>query len=65
MALAIEFFESNDELIRLALEVTSRNERGIALYRKFGFDEEGIKRKAFKVGDHYDDLVIMARIKAA
>lgn len=63
MALAVDFFEANDELTRLALEVSLRNERGIALYRRFGFAEEGIKRKAFKVGGQYDDLVIMARIK--
>ena len=63
MTLAVDFFEANDELTRLTLEVSARNERGIALYRAFGFAEEGIKRKAFKVGAQYDDLVIMARIK--
>ena len=63
MKLAVNFFESNDELTRLALEVSARNERGIALYRNFGFQEEGIKRMAFKVGDEYDDLLVMARLK--
>ena len=65
MTLAVGFFERNDELTRLSLEVSMRNERGIALYRNFGFNDEGIKRMAFKVGDDYHDLLIMARLKTA
>ena len=63
MSLAIEYFEENEHLKRLSLEVSMRNERGIALYRKFGFTDEGIKKMAFKFGDDYDDLLIMALLK--
>lgn len=50
-------------LVRVELEVFADNERGIALYRRFGFVEEGRKRKAcFRDGEHID-AVLMARVR--
>ena len=48
-------------LERIELEAFSSNERAIALYRKFGFEEEGCKKRAVKLNGRYDDLIEMAR----
>lgn len=45
---------------RIELEVLASNEAGIALYKKFGFVEEGRKRRARKLDGAVDDLVCMA-----
>jgi putative acetyltransferase len=48
---------------RLALAVYTDNARAIALYRRFGFEEEGIARgDAFRDG-RYVDTLQMARIR--
>ena len=47
---------------RIELEVFASNEPAIALYRKLGFAVEGVKVKARKLDDIYDDNVFMARI---
>lgn len=48
---------------RLELEVYSDNEKGLHLYKKLGFEVEGIRRNAaFKEGK-YCDVVMMARLK--
>ena len=36
------------------------NPAGIALYEKFGFESEGVQRKAFKVDGRYHNLIMMA-----
>src|SRR5437588_3373288 len=46
-------------LERVELEVFASNERAIALYRALGFVTEGIKRRARKLGGHYEDNVFM------
>lgn len=44
---------------RIELKVYARNERAIHLYRKFGFEEEGRRRRAvFQEGQYLDDLVM-------
>lgn len=63
MAMTCDFFEENAILTRLFLQVSTRHDRGIALYRRFGFADEGVRRRAMKVGDTYDDLLMMARLK--
>ncbi len=48
---------------RLTLEVDATNERGIALYKKFGFEIEGTHKMATKVSDGtFRDSYSMARI---
>ena len=45
---------------RIELEVFASNTRAIALYEKLGFVLEGVKRRARKLDDEYDDIVQMA-----
>ena len=47
---------------RVELEVFASNSAALALYDQFGFLEEGIKRKTWKLDERYDDLVIMGLI---
>jgi putative acetyltransferase len=63
MAMTNDSFEESTVLTRLFLQVSTRHERGIALYRRFNFVDEGIKRAAMKVRDNYHDLLMMARLK--
>ena len=45
---------------RVELEVFASNARAIALYRRLGFVQEGVKRRARKLDGAYDDDVLMA-----
>jgi ribosomal protein S18 acetylase RimI-like enzyme len=45
---------------RIHLEVYTRNQRGIHLYEKFGFEVEGRKRRAYFQGGEYFDMLMMA-----
>ncbi len=47
-------------LIRVELTVNENNHRAAALYRKLGFVEEGIKRKATCIDGVYGDCTMMA-----
>lgn len=49
-------------LKRVELNVHATNQRAAALYRKVGFVEEGIKRKAVLIDGVYDDSIMMARL---
>ena len=48
-------------LERVELEVYTSNTVAIRLYEKYGFQFEGIKRKARKLEDKYYDIQIMAK----
>jgi putative acetyltransferase len=50
-------------LVRVELTVYTDNERAINLYKKMGFESEGIKHKAAIRNGQYVDELIMARIK--
>jgi len=54
-------FEKNFK--RIELDVFASNKAAIALYEKFGFIKEGVKRKARKLDGHYDDIVIYGLLK--
>ena len=45
---------------RIELEVFSSNVAAIALYDKLGFAVEGVKKRARKIDDAYDDNLMMA-----
>lgn len=47
-------------IVRLELEVFSRNARAIHLYEKFGFEHEGVRRQAVHRYGQYHDLLMMA-----
>ena len=49
---------------RIELEVFDTNARAIALYRKLGFELEGVKRHARKLDGQYDDDLFMALLVA-
>lgn len=50
-------------LTRIELEVYTDNAAAIALYRKLGFVEEGLKRRARILDGRTQDLLVMARLK--
>ena len=50
-------------IIRLELEVNSDNERAIALYKKFGFEKEGVLRKSLFRNGKYIDNWVMSLLK--
>jgi len=49
---------------RVELEVFEHNEAAIALYRKFGFETEGVKRNARFLDGKYMNIVLMARVNS-
>jgi RimJ/RimL family protein N-acetyltransferase len=49
-------------MTRIELTVRADNAPAIELYRKFGFDAEGVCRRAMRVDGSYRDTVIMARL---
>jgi len=46
---------------KIQLEVFSTNQRAIALYRKYGFEIEGVPRRAFKILGEYVDGWFMGK----
>ena len=50
-------------LVRVDLEADVGNTRGIEMYRRFGFVEEGRLKKAYFSDGEYVDAVIMARVR--
>ena len=47
-------------LTRVELGVRERNAPAIALYEKFGFVREGVRRNAVRVGAEYENVIAMA-----
>jgi ribosomal protein S18 acetylase RimI-like enzyme len=47
-------------LTRIELTVRETNVNAIALYRKFGFETEGLHRKAVRIEGRYENLISMA-----
>jgi RimJ/RimL family protein N-acetyltransferase len=53
---------SNPGIEKVNLRVHATNQRAIALYKKFGFEQEGLQKKDLKLGaNHYVDTVLMGR----
>ena len=48
-------------LSRVELEVVAVNKKARRLYEKFGFVEEGLIKNGAKIGDGYEDIVLMAK----
>ena len=51
------------DLTRIELEVYASNSAAIALYRRFGFSEEGLKRRARFLDGQYQDILLMALLR--
>lgn len=58
-AAAIEAARAKD-FERIELEVFGSNARAIALYKRLGFAQEGVRRRAWKLDGAYEDDVLMA-----
>jgi putative acetyltransferase len=50
-------------LTKIELEVFADNEKAINLYQKFGFEVEGVKKKAAIRNGRYADEMLMGRIR--
>ncbi len=46
---------------KIQLEVMEGNERGMALYKKFGFEVEGVKKNAVYQNGKYHNLFVMGK----
>lgn len=58
----IEWAAQNKTIEKIGLNVHSNNERAIALYKKMGFEIEGIRKRDLKYGDdQYVDTTVMGR----
>lgn len=59
MAAALDWARQSGVLRRIELNVLVRNQPGIHLYKKFGFEIEGRRRQAaFREGEYLDDYVM-------
>ena len=66
MERAIEWARQSNTIKRLQLQVFATNEPAIRLYKKCGFVQEGILRKAvFRHGKFHDDLVMALLLEEA
>ena len=45
---------------KVELHVVPHNEPAIALYRKLGFVEEGLRRRQYRIAGRYVDAILMA-----
>lgn len=58
----IEWATQSQKIEKIGLSVHANNNRAIALYRKMGFEVEGVRRRDLKYGeDNYIDTVVMGR----
>lgn len=62
MEYLLSYCDEQLNLTRLELEVHANNVAALALYKSFGFEVEGTKRKAVLVEDNLIDIVIMSRV---
>lgn len=49
-------------LEKIELDVYAENSAAIALYKKFGFEDEGVRKKARKLHEKYSDIRMMGLI---
>ena len=63
MEYLLSYCDEQLNFTRLELEVHANNVAALALYKSFGFEVEGTKRKAVLVEDNLIDIVIMSRVR--
>ena len=59
---ALEDWARANAVRRIELTVQKGNTRAIALYEKCGFEHEGLKRRSLRVGGHFVDELLMAKL---
>jgi RimJ/RimL family protein N-acetyltransferase len=58
----IEWAAKSETIEKIGLSVHNNNERAIALYKKMGFEIEGVRKRDLKYGEgQYVDTVVMGR----
>lgn len=57
----LEWAKKQESLEKITLEVFLTNKPAINLYRKLGFEIEGVRKKQYKIGEKYVDEVTMAK----
>jgi RimJ/RimL family protein N-acetyltransferase len=60
MKAAIDWAKSNPILELIHLQVYTENKCGISLYKKIGFEENGMLKNYFKQNDTYYDMLTMS-----
>lgn len=58
----LEVWAKAKNLHRLELTVMVHNTQAVALYEKFGFEQEGIKRDALRVEGKYVNEIYMSKL---
>ena len=58
----VSYCDEELDLARLELEVHANNAAALSLYKSFGFEVEGTKRKAVLVEGELIDIIIMSRV---
>ena len=61
LMLEAENFCRENQIRRIELEVFGRNIKAIGLYKKLGYEIEGVKKKAVFDEGEFDDMIIMAK----
>jgi RimJ/RimL family protein N-acetyltransferase len=59
---ALEAWARSKLLHRLELTVDAAHQRAIALYEKYGYEREGVKRHSRKVDGNYSDELYMSKL---
>jgi len=59
---AMEKWAREKQLHRLELTVMTHNKAGMALYKKQGFEIEGVRQQALVINNHYVDEYYMAKL---
>ena len=65
---AIRFLEDEAKkrgFSRMECMVAGSNPRALTLYERLGYDKEGEKKQAFRIGNSYENQVIMGKILCA
>jgi acetyltransferase, GNAT family len=58
----LDWVRDYSTLSRVELEVVAINKKARHLYEKCGFVEEGLIKNGVKIGDGYEDIVLMAKM---
>ena len=62
LARGVQWATANPQLVKIGLNVFADNRRALALYRKFGFEEEGRRPREYRMADGtFRDDVLMYR----
>jgi len=61
--LILEYAFNNLQLLKILLEVVTFNEKAINLYKKIGFETEGLLKRQVYIDGSYHDVVVMSIFK--